>query len=132
MSNRRHGSHSYHRDYGRFPYGELGHGRAYLLPYYMNFFHADHLVTLKLLKLLADDQLPPAMLCPCGSRKALGACHGPSLAELRSHYSPKGFELELREMIAEARREGIGLPERDVLPRKMWQRRRKRLNHRGK
>jgi hypothetical protein len=126
-------SYSYFRDYGELPYGELAHGTPGLLDYYSTFFSVDFIKTMKLLKLLADDFAPPLMKCPCDSGKSLQDCHRHKLDELRPYYPPQAFAAELRNMITEAQKLGIHLPERDVMPRRMWKRRenrrRKELRH---
>ena len=119
-------SYSHFRDYGELPHGDLAHGMPGLLDYYKNFFRVDAIKVMKLLKLLADDFTPPLMKCPCDSGKVLQDCHGYKLDELRPHYSPQAFAVELRDMIAGAQRLGIRLPERDVMPHRMWKRREKR------
>lgn len=122
--------HSYLETYGEPPFDDLDHGSIGLLDYYTEHFDAGLVTTLKLLKCLADNFAPPLGPCPCGSGRKLQDCHGPKLDELRPHYWPEMFAHELREMIEMARRANIDLPERDVLPAKMWKRRQKRLNKR--
>lgn len=118
--------HSYLETHRTPPFGELDHGSIGLLDYYMRHFNTGVVNTLKLLKCLADNFAPPLGPCPCGSGQKLQDCHGPKLDELRPHYWPEMFEHELREMIEMARKADIDLPERDVLPARMWKRRQKR------
>ena len=92
-------AYSYKRDYSKMPFGELLHGEAGLLQYYMGFFEVPPIEAMKLLKCLADDIAPPLMACPCGGRRKLRDCHAPQLTELRPHLPPKQFEIELRGMI---------------------------------
>lgn len=121
---------SYLEAHGEPPFDDLDHGSVGLLDYYMDFFDTSVLTAMKLLKMLADDFAPPLGPCPCGSRQRLQDCHGPRLDELRPHYLPELFEHELREMIELARNAGLELPERDVLPAKMWKRKQNRLRKR--
>ena len=126
-------AYSYFRDYGRLPFGELGHGFVGLFEFYMDYFSTNLVETLKLLKLLADNFAPPASLCPCGSGSKLRECHGPRLDALRPHYPSYLFEAELLELIEIARQVAPSLnvrfPESSVIPkriRKQRQRRRRR------
>jgi hypothetical protein len=119
-------SYSYFRDYGILPYGDLAHGSSGLLNYYKALFQVDIIRTMNFLKLLADDIVPPLMECPCGNGKVLRDCHGPILFELQSFYSPQEFDFELRDIIALVRQKGIRIPERIVMPRRLWKRREKR------
>lgn len=118
--------HSYLQGHGVPPFDDLAHGTPGLLDYYMAHFGTGGVTTLKLLKCLADDFAPPLGPCPCGSGRKLQDCHGPKLDELRPHYWPEMFEHELRAMIEMARNADIDLPERDVLPAKMWKRKQRR------
>ena len=72
------------------------------------------------------------MACPCEGGRKLRDCHGPKLAELRPHLPPKQFETELREMIKLARAGGIRLPERKIMPKRMWKRRERQWQKRSK
>jgi len=124
-------SFTYYREHGEMPHGELSHGLLGLLEYYQEFFRAGPLTVMKLLKLLADALAPPLMGCPCGSGRKLQDCHGSKLLELQSLLPPAHFERDLREMIAVARTAGLRLPERDIMPRRMWKNRQKRLRKRA-
>ncbi|MHB1155867.1 MAG: SEC-C domain-containing protein [Phycisphaerales bacterium] len=119
-------SYSHKRDHGELPFGDLDHGSTGLLDYYMEFFGTSGTTTLKFLKCLADNFAPPLGPCPCGSRRRLKDCHGPKLNELRPHYRPELFEAELRDMIDAAEAANVVLPEREVLPMRMWRNREKR------
>ena len=120
-------SYSYMRDHGNLPFGELRHGTIGLLQYYAEFFGVAPIEAMKLLKCLADDFAPPLMACPCGSELKLRDCHGPKLEELRLFLSPQRFEMELREMIKLARAAKIPVPERKIMPRRMWKRKQRDL-----
>ena len=119
-------SYTYYREHGQLPHGELSHGLAGLLEYYMEFFNTDPITVMKLLKLLADARVPPLMRCPCNNGRELQDCHGPKLDELSPLFPPSHFEAELRALVATAKARGVYLPERDVLPKRMWQNRQKR------
>jgi hypothetical protein len=120
-------SYSYKRDYGSLPYKDRPHGVPGLLDYYREFFGTSGIGAMRLLKCLADDFAPPLMACPCGAGKRLQDCHAGKLAELRPCLAAGRFEAELRQMIDKARREGIRLPERHVLPDRLWKQRERRL-----
>jgi hypothetical protein len=118
---------SFKREHGRLPFDDLYHGLVGLLQYYKEHFGTEFIPTLKLLKYLADDFAPPLSVCPCESGRRLQECHGPKLDELRPHYPPERFEMELREMIKQLLRENIRLPEGSVMPKRMWKQHQRRL-----
>ncbi len=111
---------SYKRRFGRVPFGELQHGTVGLLEYYMSFFDTPAIEAMRLLKCLADDFAPPLMKCPCGQGGKLQECHGPKLAAIQPHQSRRQFEDELRSMIRNFRAAGVRLPERKVMPKRLW------------
>lgn len=129
-------SYTYYREHGDLPHGELSHGLLGLLEYYQEFFGVGAVTTMKLLKLLADAWAPLLMGCPCDSGRTLRDCHGPKLLEIQPLLPPSHFERDLREMIAVAQATDIRLPEREVMPRRMWKNREKRyrkaLKRRGR
>ena len=127
-------AYSYKKQYGELPFGELAHGTDGLLQYYMEFFGTSGIEAMKLLKCLADDFAPPLMACPCGEGRKLQDCHGPRLLALRPHLPPRQFETELRAMIRLARAAGVRLPERKVMPKRLWrlQERQRRKKRKGK
>jgi len=119
-------SYTHFREHAQLPHGELSHGLVGLREYYREFFAVGRFPAMKLLKLLADNSAPPLMACPCDSGRKLQDCHGPKLDELRPLLPPEHFEKDLREMITEARAANIKLPDRDVMPRRMFRNREKR------
>jgi hypothetical protein len=125
-------SHSYKRDHGKLPFGERDHGTMGLLDYYKEFFGTTGIGAMKLLRCLADTSAPPLMACPCGEDRKLKDCHGPKLDDLRPYLPAKRFEAELRQMIALARAAGTRLPDREVLPKRMWKRKQRRSRERGR
>jgi len=125
-------AYSFKRDHGELPFGDLAHGYTGLLQYYADHFETDPITAMKFLKCLADDLAPPASPCPCQSGRRLRDCHGPKLDELRPHYPAKMFESELRELIDAARRSNIDLPERSVMPKRMWRNRQRRWRKKQK
>lgn len=120
-------TYSYKRDHGQLPFGERSHGSTGLIEYYTEFFGTSAITAMKLLKCLADGIAPPLMPCPCGSGSKLKDCHGPKLEQLRPHLPPSRFEAELRQMIQLARAADLRLPEREVLPKRMWKQKERRL-----
>lgn len=120
-------AYSYKRDYGVLPFGDRLHDTAGLLQYYTDFFQTSGIPAMKLLKCLADDWAPPLMACPCGSAGKLRDCHGPRLDELRPHLPRHWFEAELRQMIEFAQKAEIHLPESQVMPKRMWRQKERRL-----
>lgn len=117
-------SYSYKTETGALPFGERSHGDVGLLEFYMEYFEVPVGPTLKLLRCLADSKTPPAMRCPCDSGASLSACHGPRLAELKPHLSPRTFERELRSFVKLADSVGIAVPA-TALTRRMKKRRRR-------
>lgn len=120
-------AYSYKRDYGVLPFGDRYHGISGLLQYYTEFFETSAVAAMKLLKCLADGSAPPLMACPCGAGPKLLNCHGSKLDELRPHLPRDRFEAELRRMIASAEKMGIALPAGQVMPKRMWKQKLRRL-----
>ena len=125
-------SFTYFREHNDMPHGELSHGSLGLAEYYGEFFSAGLIAVMKLLKLLSDNFAPPLMPCPCGSGRNLKDCHGPRLDELKLLMPSERFGYELRGLIDDARKAGISLPERDVLPKQTLRNRKQRLRRREK
>lgn len=124
---------SYKREYGELPFDERYHGYFLgLLDFYMEHFGASEVASLKLLKCLADGFAPPLGPCPCGSGRKLTDCHGPKLDELRPYLPSELFARELRHMINEAKQLGRDLPDRDVMPNRMWKQTQRRLRKEAK
>ena len=119
-------SYTYSLKHGELPHGDLSHGLCGLVEYYRDFFGTNAVTMMKLLKLLADGFAPPLMPCPCSSGQSLQDCHGPRLDELRPHLPASHFENELREIIKVAHAAGIRLPDKEVMPERMWKNRQKR------
>ena len=118
-------SYSYKRDHGAMPYGERSHGPIGLIEYYNEFFETGPIPTMRLLKCLADNFAPPLMACPCGSDKKLKECHGPRLDEIRPYQPTESFEAELMPMIGLARKAGIGISARRLMPKRIWNKQRR-------
>jgi hypothetical protein len=88
-------SHSYKRDYGKSPSGELSHDTKGLLEYYKELFSVqDNWHVLGLLKILADNNYKGHTLCPCGSGQKLRHCHGGILMEIKEYQKPNDFLVE--------------------------------------
>jgi len=92
-------SYSWFRSFGQLPYGELRHGIQGVLDYYAEHFEAGMLITLRLLKYLADFEFPQDEQCPCGSHRALCLCHGRKVLELWGHQCPEEFAVDLVQII---------------------------------
>ncbi len=125
-------SNSYKLQHGTLPYGEYDHGSLGLVQYYKSHFGEDLIPTLRLLKCLADQFAPPIGPCPCGNGRKLKDCHGPKLDELRPHLSHEWFEHELRNIINACKAVDIDLPNRDVMPQRMWKQKQSRLRKEAK
>jgi len=88
-------SHSYKREYGTMPFGELAHGPEGILEYYRELFSVhDNWHVLGLLKILADNNYRGHTLCPCGSGQKLRNCHGNLLREIKEYQKPADFLTE--------------------------------------
>ena len=110
-------SFSYERRYGETPFGELAHGVEGLLEYYVGFLGTSREATISLLIYLAHDHRQFSEVCPCGSGRRLGKCHGPRLDKLRMYLSAQAIRDELRELTS-ANRTICG-QRRPVLPRRL-------------
>lgn len=125
-------SYSYKREHRKLPFGDLRHGTRGLLQYYTEFFGTYPVQAMMLLKCLAHDFAPPIMACPCGSGSKLRDCHGPKLAELRPHLPPKQFADERRDMIKLLQDAGVRFPESNIMPKRMWRRRKRQWRKKNK
>ena len=89
-------NHSYKREFGIRPDGELSHGPKGLLEYYYELFNAQNNVTvLEFLRLLSVDQYNDHDLCPCGSGRKIRKCHYRLIKKMRRMSKPEEFRLEL-------------------------------------
>lgn len=126
-------TYSYKKEYGKPPFGERSHGVPGLLEYYAEFLQLDNaqpIPVLRLLKCLADSVFLPNIMCPCGSGKRFGDCHYQKIEELRPHYTPREFEVELKEIIKYERRRGVSLPLSQVESKRMQKQRRRKQRKR--
>lgn len=70
-------SYEYYERYGRFPFGERGHGSWGIMQTYQDFLIAkDEVETHKLMCFIKNHAYRGHNLCPCGSGKLLRNCHG--------------------------------------------------------
>ena len=113
-------SFSYEKRYGEMPFGELTHGVEGLLEYYAGFLGTSRETTIALLIYLAHSCRNRHSVCPCGSGRKLGKCHGPRLDALRMYLSAQAIRDELRELISANRT--IRGQRRPVLPRRLRRR----------
>lgn len=94
-------NHSYKRDYGVRPDGELSHGTKGLIEFYFNLFGTRNLRTvLDFLRLLSMEQINDHIECPCGSGSILRRCHHRIIKKTRKLQKPDDFLAELFEIIA--------------------------------
>ena len=108
---------SYKARYGKMPFGELAHGTAGILDYYIDFFETSKESTIALLKCLANDRRQEPEICPCGSGRKLKKCHGQKLNALRPHQTTRDTEDFLKEMVSACRT--VGKSQRKLLPRRL-------------
>jgi len=100
-------SHSYKRDFGTAPYGELHHEEQGLIEYYSDLFSVkDVSVMLKLLFILCDHSNNEHALCPCLSGQKLKKCHLRIFKKIRKLQSPNDFRKEYQIIIGYLEREG--------------------------
>jgi len=83
--------HSYYEKYGKMPFGELSHGAKGIVEYYGEYFNTSNpIITLLLLKIIAEDNYRGHSICPCGSGKKIRICHGEKLLALKK-LKPNSF-----------------------------------------
>lgn len=88
-------SYSCLQKYGELPYGELGHGAPGILSFYKELFSVhDDYQALAMLTFLADYKYKGHYPCPCGNKKKLRDCHGPTILKGMKYHSKKEFEVE--------------------------------------
>jgi hypothetical protein len=93
-------SHSYKRDFGTAPYGELPHGEQGLIEYYSQVFSVkDISAMLKLLLILCDCSINEPAPCPCRSGQSLRRCHLRILRKIRKFQSPEEFRKEYQTIV---------------------------------
>ena len=94
-------NHSYKRDYGIRPDGELSHGPKGLLEYYYELFQTkDVTVVLEFLRLLSNAQYDDHEKCPCGSGSKIRKCHYRLIKKIRRIHKSEEFHQELIEIIS--------------------------------
>ncbi|MCE5340159.1 MAG: hypothetical protein LLF92_03415 [Planctomycetaceae bacterium] len=94
-------NHSYKRDYGIRPDGELSHGPEGLLEYYYELFQTqDNITVLEFLRLLSQDRYNDQNLCPCGSGRKIRRCHYRLIKNIRKLYKPEEFQCEFSWIIS--------------------------------
>jgi hypothetical protein len=78
----------YFQQHGRMPFGELPHGGKGILEYYTQLFNVtSDIVTIELLKILAENNYKGHHDCPCGNGKRIRNCHGELLRQIISYQS---------------------------------------------
>jgi hypothetical protein len=113
----------YFQEHGRMPFGELSHGGKGILEYYQDLFHVkDHLATLGLLKILADDSYRGHFACPCGSGANLRRCHGPQLRGLMPVQSNERFLQDIKAVLCSLSEENIKKLNKNMLPKELLRR----------
>jgi hypothetical protein len=94
-------NHSFKRNYGIRPDGELSHGAKGLLEFYYDFFNTNNIrVILDFLRLLSMERYDDHAECPCGSGLKIRRCHHHIMKKARKLQSPDEFLAELLEIIA--------------------------------
>lgn len=82
----------YFEQYREMPFGELSHGGKGILEYYAQLFNtASEIVTVDLLKILAENSYKGHHGCPCSSGKRIRDCHGELLREINSYQYKDDF-----------------------------------------
>jgi ferredoxin-thioredoxin reductase catalytic subunit len=85
-------SYCYWKKFGRMPFGELSHGRKGIMEYYRELFQLNSdISTIKLLKIIAEDNYRGHQTCPCGSGKILRQCHGEILRKIKIYQYQNDF-----------------------------------------
>jgi hypothetical protein len=95
-------SYEYYKRYGKFPFGERGHGLEGILQTYGDIF--DEIDTPKIVKLMRSIVTSPYRghaVCPCGSRNKLRTCHGPAVLKFHMDDRLKKIVLDDYKMVME-------------------------------
>jgi hypothetical protein len=94
-------NHSYKRDYGIRPDGELSHGANGLLEFYYDLFGTrDNFTVLGFLRILSKEKYDEHDLCPCGSGRKIRKCHYRLVKKVRRLHKAEEFQYELVQIIS--------------------------------
>ena len=93
-------SHSYKRDYGVMPFGELRHDSEGILDYYKELFAVkDNIAALEFLRILSSERYDDYANCPCGSGLKIKKCHYRILKKARKQQRPEEFYNEFKQIM---------------------------------
>lgn len=99
-------NHSFKREYGIRPDGELSHGPKGLLEFYYDFFDTHNIyAVLDFLRLLSMERYDDHAECPCGSGLIIRKCHHRIMKKARKLQGPDRFIVELLEIYSYTRGE---------------------------
>lgn len=88
-------NHSFKRDYGMRPDGELSHGPKGLIEYYYDLFNINNVhVVLDFLRILSMEKYDDHAECPCGSGSTIRKCHHRIMKKARKLQRPSEFLVE--------------------------------------
>ena len=109
---------AYFEKHGEMPFGELSHGAQGIREYYQELFETDNVqIVLALLKPMADGKYRGHLDCPCGSRKILRKCHGPSMLELMKDQPKKRFLSDVTNILYSLEKKDMESFNWDLLPK---------------
>jgi hypothetical protein len=94
-------NHSYKRDFGIRPDGELSHGPKGLLEYYYELLNTqDNVTVMEFLRLLSENRYDDQSSCPCGSGRKIRRCHYRLIKKIRKLSKPEEFKQEFASIIS--------------------------------
>jgi hypothetical protein len=96
---------------GKMPFGELSHGGKGLLEYYQDLFSIEKsIITLELMKILAEGNYRGHLFCPCRSGKIIRNCHGELLRKINQYQTQDNFIDDFLQCLAYLRKSEQTIP----------------------
>lgn len=119
----------------RMPFGERSHGVSGIIESYRDLFNVtSDIISLHLLKILAEGSYRGHSHCPCGIGVRLRNCHGPQLLKLRSYQNQHEFLCDYIRCLDNIHKSNQKLPQSLITKKLMavWKRHQKELNNNEK
>lgn len=97
---------------GEMPFDELPHGGKGIIEYYAQLFNVtSDMITIELLKILAEDNYRGHHYCPCNSGKIVRHCHGEILRKIGAYQNQDEFLYDYIQCLTHLQESGQKLPE---------------------
>lgn len=112
----------YWEQHGKMPFGEFSHGGKGIIEFYIELFNVtSDIITLELLKILAENNYRGHHYCPCNSGNTVRHCHGELLRKIRGYQSHDEFLYDYVHCLTYIQKSGQKLPN-SLLSKKLMNR----------